>query len=150
MWEWNWSERRIFRRPPPRLSSRVNCNSWKRPRNCGNGDSAPSRTRRNCCPCKMGELRWLATVPRPDIRARLAELAAKGNELQASDIYRIHALIKSARTDQHRTPLKYASSSFPLSPAGSGTRGRQRVSGEKVHGGTLSLAGWSDAAYGDP
>ena len=31
------------------------------------------------CQCKMGELRWLATVSRPDIRARLAQLASKVN-----------------------------------------------------------------------
>ena len=31
------------------------------------------------CQCKMEELRWLATVSRPDIRARLAQLASKVN-----------------------------------------------------------------------
>ena len=58
-------------------------------------------------------------------------------------------LIKVAKTDQPRTVLKNASSSFPLSPAGIDTMGRSRSNGERVHGGTLSLVGWSDAAYGD-
>ena len=48
------------------------------------------------CQCKTGELCWLATVSRPDICARLAQLASKVNDLQSSDIYRINALIKAA------------------------------------------------------
>ena len=70
------------------------------------------------CQCKMGELCWLATVSRPDICASLAQLASKVNGLQGSDIYRINALIKIVRTDQPRAVLKYASSPFPLFPAG--------------------------------
>ena len=96
--------------------------------------------------CKMGELRWLATVSRPDICARLAQLASKVNDLQGCDIYRKNSLVKTAKIDQPRAVLKYASSPFPLFPAGSEARGRHRVDGEKAHGGTLSLVGWSDAA----
>merc|ERR1712215_525615 len=101
------------------------------------------------CQCKLGELCWLATVSRPDICARLAQLSSKGNELQGSDIYRINALIKSVKADQPRTILKYASSSFPLFPAGTDRRGRPRSYGERLSSGALSLVGWSDAAYGD-
>ena len=96
----------------------------------------------------MGELCWLATVSRPDICARLAQLATKVNELQGSDIYRINALFKAVEIDQPRAVLKYASSSSPLFPAGSDKKGRHRVNGGKAHGGTLPLVGWSDAAYG--
>ena len=100
--------------------------------------------------CKMGELCWLATVSRPDICARLAQLATKVNNLQGSDIYRINALFKSVKNDQSRTVLKYASSSFPLFPARSDRRGRSRSYGERLCAGSLSLADWSDAAYGVP
>ena len=97
----------------------------------------------------MVELCWLATVSRPDICAHLAQLASKVNDLQGSGIYRINALIKTAKINQPRTILKYASSSFPLFPAGVGKKGRRRSNGERVHNGALSLVGWSDAAYGD-
>ena len=49
------------------------------------------------CQCKLGELCWLATVSRPDICARLAQLASKVNDLQESDIYRINDLIRTAK-----------------------------------------------------
>ena len=97
----------------------------------------------------MGELCWLATVSRPDICARLAQLASKVNDLQGSDIYRINALINNVKIDQPRAVLKYASSSLPLFPAGPDRKGRPRSNGERLHSGTLSLAGWSDAAYGN-
>ena len=101
------------------------------------------------CQCKMGELCWLATVSRPDICARLAQLASKVNEIQGSDSYRINSLMKTVKIGQPRAVLKYASSPYPLFPAGLDTRGRRRTRGEKVHGGTLSLVGWADAACGD-
>ena len=81
---------------------------------------------------------------RPD---RTFVLDSKVNDLQGSDIYRINALIKNVKLDQPRAILKYTSSSFPLFPAGE--RGRPRSNGERLHNGTLSLVGWSDAAYGD-
>ena len=62
------------------------------------------------CQGKMGELCWLATVSRPDICARLAQLASKVNDLQGSDIYRINALIVTVKIDQNR--LRH----FPPSP----------------------------------
>ena len=97
----------------------------------------------------MGELCWLATVSRPDICARLAQLASKVNDLQGSDIYRFNALIKTVEIEQPRTVLKYASPSFPLFPAGVDSKGRRRRKGERVRRGALSLVGRSDAAYGD-
>ena len=100
------------------------------------------------CQCKMGELCWLATVSRPDICARLAQLASKVNDLQGSDIYRINAPIKTVEAEQPPAALN-ASSSFPLSPAGVGARGRRRSNGGRVRSGALSLVGWSGAAFGD-
>ena len=89
------------------------------------------------------------TVSRPDICARLAQLASRVNDLQGSNIYRINALIKTAKTEQPRAVLKYASSSSPRFPASLDPRGRLRGNGERVRSSTLSLVGWSDAAYGD-
>ena len=43
--------------------------------------------------CKLGELVWLATVPRPDI---CAQLAAEVNTHRGSDIYPINDLIETA------------------------------------------------------
>ena len=65
--------------------------SWKRRRN-----PLPDEEK-SLCQCKMGELCWLATVSRPDICARLAQLASKANGPQGSDIYRIKALIQTMK-----------------------------------------------------
>ena len=46
--------------------------------------------------CKLGELCLLATVPRPDICARLARTASRVNSLQGSDVYRINDLVKKS------------------------------------------------------
>ena len=97
----------------------------------------------------MGELCSLATVSCPDICARLTQLSSKVNERPGSDIYRLNALIKNAKTDQPRAILKYASSSFPPFPVGPDRRGRPRSNGERLSSGVCSLAVWSDAAYGD-
>ena len=99
--------------------------------------------------CEMGELCWLAAVSRPDICALLAQLASKLNNLQGSDIYRINDLAKTVRIWQPRTSLKFASSSFPLFSYGTDHKGRRRVKGERIHGGTRTLVGRPDAAYGD-
>ena len=47
------------------------------------------------CQSKLGEHRWLATVSRPDICARLARFSANFNGLNGVDIYRINDLIKT-------------------------------------------------------
>ena len=100
------------------------------------------------CQCKLGELCWLAPVSKPDICASLANIASRANALQGSDIYRINDLIKTIKLWQPRTVLKYESSSNPLFPPTGDSLGRFRARGERLHKGTLTLAGWSDAAYG--
>ena len=51
----------------------------------------------------------LGTVSRLDICARLAQLAAKVNTLQGSDIYRINDRINTVKEWQRARILKYAS-----------------------------------------
>ena len=82
---------------------------WKRRRNPLTGKEKWLRQR------KMGELRWLATASRPDICARLAQLASKVNGLKGSDIYFVSDLFKTVEVWQPRAVLKYASSPFPFS-----------------------------------
>ena len=50
--------------------------------------------------CKLGDLRWLAKVSRPDVCAWLAQSAAKAKTPPSSDIYRINDLIKTAKERQ--------------------------------------------------
>ena len=54
--------------------------------------------------CKLGRLRRPATVPRPDVCARLAHIASRVDMHQGSDIYRINDLIKTVKCWQPRTP----------------------------------------------
>ena len=69
--------------------------------------------------------------------------------MQGSDVYRINDLMGTVKAWQTRAILQFASSSFPLFRPGPDTKGRHRARGGGLHGGTLTLAGWSDAAYGD-
>ena len=78
--------------------------------------------------CKVGELCWLATVSRPDICVRLAQLASKVNSLRGSDTYQGNDLIETAKDRKQATVLEYQSG---------------------PHLCTLTLARWSDAAYGN-
>ena len=87
-------------------------------------------------------------MSKPDICACLANIASRANALQGGDIYRINDLIKTIKLWQPRTVLKYESSSNPLFPPTGDSLGRFRARGERLHKGTLTLAGWSDAAYG--
>ena len=84
------------------------------------------------CQCKLGELCWLATVSRPDICARLARIASRINALTGSDVYRINDLVKTVKTWQKATQLKYASSLKWDGPSGA-----------------MAVAGWLDAACGN-
>ena len=84
------------------------------------------------CQCKLGELCWLATVSRPDICARLARIASRINALTGCDVYRINDLVKTVKTWQQATQLKYSSSLQWEDPKGN-----------------MSMVGWSDAAYGN-
>ena len=98
--------------------------------------------------CKLGELRWLATVSRPVISARLARIASRTNPLQGSGIYCINDLVRIAMECQRATVLKYASPSRPSVSACGDFNGRVRSRGCKVHCGVMSLVGWPDAAFG--
>ena len=79
------------------------------------------------CRCKLGELFRLAAESQPDICARLALLAAKETSLQASDVYRVYDLIRTARQRQAKA-ISTFNSYLDINN-------------------TFS-AGWSDAAYG--
>ena len=59
---------------------------------------------------KSGELRWLAAVSRPGVRARLARLASRVNSLQRRDIRRFHDWIKTDQVWQLAAKFKNASS----------------------------------------
>ena len=67
---------------------------------------------------KLGELRWVATVSRPDPCARLAKLASRINPLRWSDAYRIRNLARAVKARQMAAALKYASSSHPRGDLG--------------------------------
>ena len=66
--------------------------------------------------CKPGELRWLATVSRPDICALLARIASRVNSLRGSDVHRINNLLKTVNEWQRAKILKYRSSSNAEKP----------------------------------
>ena len=104
-------------------------------------------------PCLLGDLRRMATVSRPGICARLAQVAAKVNTSQGGDIYRINDLLGTVMELRKAAISKYASSSLPrkkverhgpLGSEGLTCRYRRR----KVLCGTTTLAGWSDACSG--
>ena len=96
-----------------------------------------------------GELCWLATASRPDISARLAHIAYHINSLEGSDVYSINGLIKTAKEWQKAAVLKNDSSS-QLGTVCEGPGGvKMRERKEKIRGITMTLVGWSDAAYGE-
>ena len=100
------------------------------------------------CRCNLGELRWLATVSRPDIRARCARFVARANSLLGSNAYPINELVITEKGRQRAKVSEYATKSRPITPARGDVDGRTRARGEKVHCGTMALAGWPDADYG--
>ena len=61
------------------------------------------------CRRKSGELLWVATVSRPEIRARLGETVSRIGSLCRSDVYRINDLARAAKEWRETTALKYAS-----------------------------------------
>ena len=93
---------------------------------------------------KLGELRWVAAVSRPDICARLARIASRVSALCGSDMYRINELVRAEKDGQQATAPKYALSSQPSKGLGWGgkVQGALRKGGERVHGGSMTLAGW--------
>ena len=59
--------------------------------------------------CKLGEMRWTATVVRPDICACLARIASRINALCRRDVYRINGLGCVEKHWRQATALAYAS-----------------------------------------
>ena len=92
---------------------------------------------------QIGELRLLAAASRPDVCARLAQLAARVNPLPGSDIYGIRDLAKTARKWQEATILKCDSKSH------SNLSARGEVDGEMRTRDGKTPAGRADAACGD-
>ena len=93
--------------------------------------------------CKLGELRWVATVPRPDISTMWARIVSRINALCGSDVYRVNVLARVVEDWQQETALKYASPSHPWTALGRGDRAHAvlRKRGERVHGGSVRLEG---------
>ena len=77
--------------------------------------------------CKLGELCSVAATSRPDICARLARIASKGNSLCGSDVYRINELVRVAEGRQKATVMKYASSSHPWKTPGGGGKAKNNL-----------------------
>ena len=101
------------------------------------------------CPCKLGGLCWSAAAPRPDICARLAQLAARLNSLKGSEVYRSNDLANTVKARQHAAIFRNAPCPHYSEFAPGAAGGRMRAGGEKVHTGALLFAGWPHAAYGD-
>ena len=99
--------------------------------------------------CKLGELCWLDTAPRPGSCARLAWIAARVAPLQGSAVYRLNDLARAVQSWQQAGALKFASSRHHGAQARGDIHGRVRIRGEKIRCRTGALAEWPDAAYGD-
>ena len=94
-------------------------------------------------------MRRLAAEERPEICARLAPVAARVNAIQGIDIDRIDDSIKTVEERRKATKLKRALSFHPREFAHGDADGKVRTREEKARCGTVTSAGWSDAAYGD-
>ena len=95
----------------------------------------------------------MSSVSRPDICARLAQLAARVSSLQKTGIYRIKDLFKIAKGRQMttipRNPLgSLASHPTPRGDFTNSEAQEMRARGGEVHCGAAALAGWSDGGYG--
>ena len=99
------------------------------------------------CQCRLGELCQLATASRPDIYALLARLAARVNSLLGGNVYRKNDLAKTEKKCQRATVSKYASMPRPFTPARGEVDGRMGARSGEVQHGTMTLAGWPNAAY---
>ena len=80
---------------------------------CAGGKEALSMDFAKLRQCKLGELRWVATVSRPDVCARLARIVSRINALCGSDVYRINVLARVVKDWQQATAPKYASPAHP-------------------------------------
>ena len=97
--------------------------------------------------CALGELCWLATVSRPDICARLARIASRVNSPRGSDLYRINDVAKTVKVWQEAAIWKFLSAAHMRQHAKGDVGGQMRKRGGNIYGGTMALAGWSDAAF---
>ena len=81
----------------------------------------------------------------------MAQIASRINALPGSDVYRISAPVRVVKEWQHATVLLYAPSSRPRKTPGRSGREKEDVCnrGGKLQSGSMSLIGWSDAAYED-
>ena len=85
------------------------------------------------------------------VGARSANIASLIYSLWGCDAYTINDLARVAEGWQQATVLKHVSSSHPwkaLYFTGKAARNARKKKGE-THCGAISLAGWSDASYGD-
>ena len=73
---------------------------------------------------KLGELCRVATVSRPDIRARLARIASRINPTCGGEVYRINEPIRSVRERRKAAALKYPSPSRPWGTHGGGDKAK--------------------------
>ena len=64
-------------------------------------------------------------------------------------MYRINDLVNTAKVWQKATVLKYWFASHEGKPGRALEEGEMRHRSEPTHSKTATLAGWSDAAYGD-
>ena len=99
--------------------------------------------------CNLGELCWLATVSRPDIRAPLARIASRVNSRQGRGVYRINDPVGTVQLWQQETVLKCASSTYAGTRVRGDVGGKMRATAGRIHCGAIPLSGWSDAAIGD-
>ena len=65
---------------------------------------------------KLGELRWSATVSRPDICVRPAWIPALGKSLQGCESYCINDLVRTVKVWEQAAIMKYSFSSNPEAP----------------------------------
>ena len=111
----------------------------------GRPAETPANGTRKIAPVQVG------AVSRPDICAGLARIASRINALCGSDVHGINGLVRAAKAWQKAKVLRYASSSHPWKSLGRNDKlqGALQKRGEQVHGGSMTMVGWSDAAYGD-
>ena len=100
--------------------------------------------------CLLIDLRWVASVSRPDICARLARIAPKIDAPRGRSLYRVSGLVRVAKERQLATVLRDASSSHPRKALGRGDRPKRDLCnlGEKARCDSMSFLGLSDAAHG--
>ena len=87
---------------------------------------------------KLGEVCKVAAVSRPDICARLARTASRGNSLCGSDAYRINELVRVAKERHEATAYKYVSPSRPSRTLGGAGKAKDDLCnrGEKMYCGS--------------